>query len=157
MEENGYNKQRVVAAWLNRLPSAGVGTAMDYQQSFGLSFVEAKTMELVNQAPMGPCQLAHKLNMSPAGVTKLVDRLERRGLVRRRRHPADRRRSLVFITDKALVSGLQRQQVQGLIDQAVHHAPRYQLDVLYDFFQELGDRLVSEGLSMGEGLSGLSR
>ncbi len=146
MEHKGSDKKKAVATWLNQLPAAGVGSALDYQQAYDLSYVDAKAMELLYSAPMGPCQLAHRLQMSPAGITKLVDRLERRGLVRRRRHPADRRRSLVFITDKALISSGNEKQIQGLIDKAVYHATTYQLDVLYDFFQGLGHELASKGL-----------
>ncbi|MCE2527398.1 MAG: MarR family transcriptional regulator [Actinomycetia bacterium] len=146
MERNLSEKKEVVAAWLNRLPAAGVGIAVDYQQSYGLSYVDAKALELLYGAPLGPRQLAEKLQMSPAGITKLVDRLERRGLVKRRRHPADRRRSLVFITDKALVSSFQREQVRELIERAVDDATEKQLEVLYEFLQELGRELLSEGL-----------
>ena len=146
MERGLSEKKEVVTAWLNRLPAAGVGIVVDYQQSYGLSYVDAKALELLYSAPMGPRQLAEKLQMSPAGITKLVDRLERRGLVLRRRHPADRRRSMVFITDKALVSGFQRQQVRELIDKAVGDATENQLEVLYDFLEDLGQELESEGL-----------
>lgn len=146
MERNLSHKREVVAAWLNRLPAAGIGIAVDYQQSYGLSYVDAKAMELLYGAPLGPRQLAEKLQMSPAGITKLVDRLERRGLVKRRRHPADRRRSLVFITDKALVSSFQREQVRELIDRVVDDASERQLEVLYDFLEELGRELIIEGL-----------
>ena len=143
----GYSdKRRAVASWLYRLPSAGVGVAIDYQQSYGLNYSDAKAMALLYSAPMGPCQLAEKLDMSPAGITKLVDRLEQKGLVNRRRHPADRRRSLVFITDKALVSGVRRHRIEGLINQAVYHATNFQLDALYEFFQDLGRQMVNEGL-----------
>ena len=146
MEQNLPGKKETVAAWLNRLPAAGVGIAVDYQQSYGLSYVDAKALELLYSAPMGPRQLAEKLQMSPAGITKLVDRLERRGLVQRRRHPADRRRSLVFVTDKALVSSFQREQARELIEKAVQDATEKQLEVLYAFLEELGQELVSEGL-----------
>lgn len=143
----GFSKKKeVVAAWLNRLPAAGVGIAVDYQQSYGLSYVDAKALELLYSAPMGPRQLAEKLQMSPAGITKLVDRLERRGLVRRRRHPVDRRRSMVLITDKALGSSFQREQVRDLIDKAVGDATENQLEVLYAFLEGLGQELESEGL-----------
>ena len=119
---------------------------MDYQQSYRFSYVDAKALELLHAAPLGPRQLAEKLQMSPAGITKLVDRLERRGLVQRRRHPADRRRSLVFITDKALVSSFQREQVRELIGKAVEDATENQLEVLYAFLEGLGHELLSEGL-----------
>ncbi len=146
MERDLSDKKEVVAAWLNRLPAAGVGIAVDYQQSYGFSYVDAKALELLHAAPLGPRQLAEKLQMSPAGITKLVDRLERRGLVQRRRHPADRRRSLVFITDKALVSSFQREQVRELIGKAVEDATENQLEVLYAFLEGLGHELLSEGL-----------
>ncbi len=67
-------------------------------------------------------------------------------MVKRRRHPADRRRSLVFITDKALVSSFQREQVRELIDRAVEDATECQLEVLYEFLEEPGRELLSEGL-----------
>ena len=146
MERNLSEKKEIVATWLNRLPAAGVGIAVDYQQSYGLSYVDAKALELLYGGPLGPRQLAEKLQMSPAGITKLLDRLEKRGLAQRRRHPADRRRSLVFITDKALVSSFQREQVKELINKVVEDATEVQLEVLYTFLEGLGNELIREGL-----------
>src|SRR5690606_34625111 len=40
-------------------------------------------------------QLARELGVSSAGITSVLDRLEARGLVERKHHPADRRRTMV--------------------------------------------------------------
>jgi MarR family transcriptional regulator, 2-MHQ and catechol-resistance regulon repressor len=45
------------------------------------------------------CDLAAQMSLSTSGVTRLVDRLERRHLVRREPCPGDRRSSLAVLTD----------------------------------------------------------
>jgi DNA-binding MarR family transcriptional regulator len=48
-----------------------------------------------------PCQLAERLLVSRPSMTGLIDTLEAKSLVVRRRHPGDRRRVLVALTDTA--------------------------------------------------------
>jgi DNA-binding MarR family transcriptional regulator len=48
---------------------------------------------------LSPTQLFKGLMISSAGITSRLDRLEKRGLVRRERHPNDRRGVLVELTD----------------------------------------------------------
>jgi DNA-binding MarR family transcriptional regulator len=48
---------------------------------------------------LSPTQLFKGLMLSSAGITSRLDRLERRGYVKRRRHPSDRRGVLVSLTD----------------------------------------------------------
>jgi DNA-binding MarR family transcriptional regulator len=48
---------------------------------------------------LSPTRLFKGLMLSSAGITSRLDRLERRGYVRRRRHPDDRRGVLVELTD----------------------------------------------------------
>jgi DNA-binding MarR family transcriptional regulator len=47
---------------------------------------------------LSPTQLFKGLMISSAGITSRLDRLEKRGLVRRERHPSDRRGVLVELT-----------------------------------------------------------
>ena len=49
---------------------------------------------------LSPTQLFKGLMMSSAGITSRLDRLEKRGLVRRERHPNDRRGVLVELSDE---------------------------------------------------------
>jgi DNA-binding MarR family transcriptional regulator len=49
--------------------------------------------------PHTPSEIADRLQITTASVTELVDRLERNGLVHRVRHPTDRRKLLVTLTE----------------------------------------------------------
>ena len=49
---------------------------------------------------LSPTQLFKGLMLSSAGITSRLDRLQERGLVRRERHPNDRRGVLVQLTDE---------------------------------------------------------
>ena len=48
---------------------------------------------------LSPTQLFQGLMLSSAGITSRLDRLERRGYVKRTRHPSDRRGVVVSLTD----------------------------------------------------------
>lgn len=58
---------------------------------------------------LSPTQLFKGLMLSSAGITSRLDRLEKRGLVRRERHPNDRRGVLVELTGEG----------RSLLEQAV--------------------------------------
>lgn len=58
--------------------------------------------------------LAAQTSMSTSGITRVVDRLEQRGLVRREPSPADRRVSLVVLTDEGV--GLLRRELPDLLE-----------------------------------------
>ncbi|MFE0020108.1 MarR family winged helix-turn-helix transcriptional regulator [Amycolatopsis sp. NPDC059021] len=62
----------------------------------GLSTVESKISDyLARLGPMTPKELARYSGLAPASVTALVDRLEKKGMVRRKPHPDDRRKVLI--------------------------------------------------------------
>jgi DNA-binding MarR family transcriptional regulator len=71
---------------------------------FGLSRGEVGVLSALRFAgpsqQLSPTQLFKGLMLSSAGITSRLDRLERRGLVRRERHPNDRRGVLVELTDE---------------------------------------------------------
>lgn len=51
--------------------------------------------------PMSPRDLAARLGISSASTTTLLDRLVRRGHVRRQPHPSDRRALVIAVTESA--------------------------------------------------------
>jgi DNA-binding MarR family transcriptional regulator len=53
---------------------------------------------------LSPTSLFKGLMLSSAGITSRLDRLERRGYVKRQRHPEDRRGVLVELTDAGRVA-----------------------------------------------------
>ena len=54
---------------------------------------------LGDDGPAGQRELGVRLRIDPSDMVKVLDELERSGAVRRERDPADRRRSLVRLTD----------------------------------------------------------
>jgi DNA-binding MarR family transcriptional regulator len=66
----------------------------------GLSMGSMNALEILRGAgePLPPSVISERLLVTRATVTSLVDSLERRGLVRRGPHPADRRMLLVELT-----------------------------------------------------------
>ncbi|MEJ2868997.1 MarR family transcriptional regulator [Actinomycetospora sp. OC33-EN08] len=54
---------------------------------------------LMRHGPVRPGALAKHLGIAPRSATEVVDALEERGLVRRETDPADRRATLVVVTD----------------------------------------------------------
>jgi DNA-binding MarR family transcriptional regulator len=69
---------------------------------FELSFARYELLMLLLFSRTGSLPLSRvgsRLQVHPASVTNAVDRLEAKGLVRRRPHPADRRATLAEITE----------------------------------------------------------
>lgn len=56
--------------------------------------------QLVAQGPITPGCLAREVSLSPATVSGILERLERRGYLTRRRRPEDKRQVLVEVTTK---------------------------------------------------------
>jgi DNA-binding MarR family transcriptional regulator len=64
----------------------------------GLSESDLVAMEHLMRGPLGPADLARRLEVSTAAATGLVDRLVQRGHVERHPHEVDRRRTDVEVT-----------------------------------------------------------
>jgi len=67
-------------------------------EPIGLTFVEYSVLRVLNDGSMSLSRLAEAAVRTTGGMTKIVDRLERRGLVERVADPADRRGVLVGLT-----------------------------------------------------------
>jgi DNA-binding MarR family transcriptional regulator len=70
-------------------------------ERLGLPYNDVRALGVLTESedPLGPVELGHRLGMRSASATELVDRLERTGHVRRVRHPRDRRRVILELTD----------------------------------------------------------
>jgi DNA-binding MarR family transcriptional regulator len=64
-----------------------------------LDAAKAELLVRLERAPMTLREIAQVFEVDPSAATVAVDRLERRGLVRRGAHPDDNRRKLVNLTD----------------------------------------------------------
>ncbi|HEU5434220.1 MAG TPA: cytochrome P450, partial [Thermomicrobiales bacterium] len=61
-------------------------------------------LSTIREGAASPGELARRWQVTPAVLTGIVDRLERRGLVRREPDPADRRRLRLTLTDAGLAA-----------------------------------------------------
>ena len=77
-------------------------------------------------------ELASRLVLSPSGVTRAVDQLERRGLVERSVFEGDNRGSLATLTEegRALLRRATTVHVQGLRAHLLFHMSRTELEHL---------------------------
>lgn len=76
-----------------------------------LGVVKAELLISLAQAPMTLREIAQAAEVDPSAATVAVDRLERRGLVRRGAHPDDNRRKLVHLTDAGLKAAATAQRI----------------------------------------------
>ena len=68
---------------------------------FGLSSTAKMALAVIEGAgePLEPGVIADRLIITAGSMTSMLDTLEKRGLVRRKPHPTDRRKLLVDVTD----------------------------------------------------------
>ncbi|MHB1435770.1 MAG: MarR family winged helix-turn-helix transcriptional regulator [Thermoplasmata archaeon] len=69
-------------------------------QPHGLLTSDARAMRLCMAGPTRPSTIAQGLDISPAAVTQLLDRLEERHLILRTPDPEDRRATVVSLTSQ---------------------------------------------------------
>lgn len=119
----------VLESWSALLPDAGVGAyevtarisriaqhiARHQEEVFGRFGLNRgdvgvlSALRIAENNRLSPTQLFKGLMLSSAGITSRLDRLEKRGLARRIRHPDDRRGVIVELTDEG----------RSILDQAV--------------------------------------
>lgn len=86
--------------------------------------------------PIGPGDLAHRLDLSPAAATELVDRLTTAGHVERHRDLADRRRIRLEPSTEAVQSVLGRiGTLIDALDEAAREAPSEERDAILRFLE----------------------
>ena len=91
---------------VNQILLARVDAALE---PFGLTFARYEALMLLSfsrtgRLPLG--KIGERLQVHPASVTNVIDRLETEGLVKRLPHPTDRRTTLASITAKGRKLGI---------------------------------------------------
>lgn len=107
------NEQERRAALISQLivlgEMASTETALFQQAAaakYGLGITDMKALSvLFREGPMTAGHIAQRLSLTTGAVTSVIDRLERRGVVRRTPDPKDRRKVIVTIDYEALASG----------------------------------------------------
>jgi DNA-binding MarR family transcriptional regulator len=65
-----------------------------------LTLVQVRVLRRLAKQPQSLGQLGGELALAPPSMTRLVDRLEERGLIERERDPDDRRKVVATLTDE---------------------------------------------------------
>ena len=88
---------------LRHLILAGEHYRQAVAEAIGLGTTESQALSyLAVHGESGQSALAHDLGLTSSAATALVDRLERQGVAERVRHPKDRRRLIIRLTDRGL-------------------------------------------------------
>lgn len=93
-----------------------------------------------------PGMLGTHLGMSPASITKLLNRLEKGGHIDRRVHPVDRRAFSIEVTDETRSSAMQtvgKQHAKRF--HAAARLTREQRDVVIDFLEDMAREMSLDG------------
>jgi DNA-binding MarR family transcriptional regulator len=86
---------------LRRIILAGEHYRQVVAEAIGLGTTESQALSyLAVHGSSGQSELARDLGLTSSALTALVDRLERQGVAERVRHPRDRRRTIVSLTDR---------------------------------------------------------
>jgi DNA-binding MarR family transcriptional regulator len=148
-DEAGADRPRLLQAleWEQRRASAqGVLHGQAVAGRLGINHSDLETLDLLQWAgAVTAGRLAELTGLTTGAVTRMIDRLERDGYVRREPDPADRRRVIVRLVPEALqrigplYEPLQR-AMQGLYD----HFSDAQLRVLLEFSRRASEVLQAE-------------
>jgi len=102
VDQNVFDDPRITAIGLLFEASAGLSARFAAQfEEHGLSSVEFEVLMRLARSPghqLRMTDLAAQTSLSTSGVTRVVDRMERDGLLRRRACPSDRRSSYAVVT-----------------------------------------------------------
>lgn len=92
----------------------------------GLSLRQYAALNGIRQGASSPGELARLWQVTPAVITGVIDRLERRELVRREPDPDDRRRLRLVLTDTGLAASalVERALTEELAAQLARASPR---------------------------------
>ncbi|MFR9774431.1 MarR family winged helix-turn-helix transcriptional regulator [Micromonospora sp. MS34] len=106
MDHNVFDDPRITAIGLLFEASAGLSARFAAQfEEHGLSPVEFEVLMRLSRSPghqLRMTDLAAQTSLSTSGVTRVVDRMERDGLLCRRACPSDRRSSYAVVTAAGL-------------------------------------------------------
>jgi DNA-binding MarR family transcriptional regulator len=139
----------LVAAVLQAGRDYGDATVLFHIQmaaQLGLNPTDYKTMSLLSRVErVGASDIARHTGLSSASVTELLDRLERKGFIRRIHDSVDRRRILVEANaEKVEVIAKLFGSAQRTLNQILDLYNNEQLAAIADFLKRNSDRLQME-------------
>lgn len=123
-------------------------------QTVGLSATDTRCLELIHTDPenmMTAGRLAQLSGLTTGAITHIVDRLEKRGFIKRVRDTQDRRKVFVRVQEAKLRPLLPRYRVMGEAYKSV--VERYtdsELKLIFDYMEkmsEMNERLMADAVA----------
>jgi DNA-binding MarR family transcriptional regulator len=147
-----YTCARQALALLPSLRQWVVGRVQEAGACEGISLRQVAALRGIQEGVSSPGDLARMWRVTPAVITGILDRLERRNLVRREPDPLDRRRQRLALTpegeqigchvDRLLVGALAN-QLATCSDEELGELQR-SLQLLNRVFEELGEGIATQ-------------
>ena len=116
---------------LNRDRKVAVADAL------GLSWTRVLALRRLAVEPQTQRELAERLGADPPYVTLMVDDLEKRGLVRRKPHPTDRRAKLVELTASGRAAAARADAILDEPPAELHGVPEADLEAVLRVLERL--------------------
>jgi DNA-binding MarR family transcriptional regulator len=135
-----------------RVGAASVSFHTKLAEHFGLGPTDMKTLDLVERAgSITPSELAEQMGFAPASVTAILDRLTKKRLLRRIRHPSDGRRFIVEFDPAAFdqLAPLHEGFVLSLTEMLAAYDDG-ELDLIARVFNETADRQHAAALALDD-------
>lgn len=113
----------------------------------GLSAAQWRLLgHVLRDGPSTQIALASLLGVEPISVSRLIDRMEQQGWVRREAHPEDRRARIVVATDRARAVGpAVRTIAEELYDEALAGLDEDERRALHSALLKITENLQSAG------------
>jgi DNA-binding MarR family transcriptional regulator len=157
MSRDEPDRDELLAALNGAFRQLSTATIMFHQavaDRLGMNVTDHKTADILSrEGPLSAGELARRTGLTTGAITGVVDRLEKAGLVRRAKDPADRRRVII----EPLLKRLERQVAPlfGSIAQAsAELCSRYstrELAVILDFTTRACRMALEETTKLREG------
>ena len=119
-------------------------------RSLGLNTTDEKAMSILERSgPLTAGELANSTGLATASVTELIDRLERKGFVRRARDPNDRRQIIVEPASDRIsrIAPLFESTTRSL-GKLFGRYTNEELAIILDFFERNAQRLRAETVNL---------
>jgi DNA-binding MarR family transcriptional regulator len=105
--------------------------------ALGLSWTRVLAVRRLALEPQTQRELAERLSADPTYVTLMVDDLEKRGLVRRKPHPTDRRAKLVELTSSGRAAAARADAILDEPPAELHGVPDADLETVLRVLERL--------------------
>jgi DNA-binding MarR family transcriptional regulator len=116
------------------------------ESTLGITGPQRLVIRVVGRFPgISAGDLAEILHIHPSTLTGVLQRLQRRGLIERKRDPEDARRAQLWVSSKGQeIDALRSGTVEAAVRRALHKVPDQQVAHARELLSSIADALLDE-------------